>query len=360
MIRKDTVKGRGSVTNETGRFEPNTREAVADGWDFVDPDLPPLRTTVTAEAARTVISTNRSPDIPFDKSINPCRGCEHGCVYCYARPTHAYLGMSPGLDFESRLVVKEGAAERLESELRKPGYRPSPIMLGANTDPYQPIERTHRITRSILEVLAAFNHPVLIATKSAMVARDLDILGPMAAKGLAAVGISVTTLNGTLARTLEPRAATPARRLDTIARLAAGGVPVSVLASPMIPSLNDHELEAILEAARDAGATAASYILLRLPLELKDLFSDWLQAHAPDRARHVLNRLRESRDGQLYVSDFASRMKGRGVHADLLKQRFQLACRKLGLEGHGMGTGRALDLSQFAPPPKAGDQMSLF
>lgn len=360
MTRRDTVKGRGSVSNATGRFEATVREAVADGWDFVDPDLPPLRTTVTTELPKTMISTNRSPDIPFDKSINPYRGCEHGCVYCYARPTHAYLGMSPGLDFETRLVVKAGAAERLERELRRPGYRPSPIMLGANTDPYQPIERTHGATRSILEVLAAFNHPVLIATKSALVARDLDILAPMAAKGLAAVGVSVTTLDGALARTLEPRAATPSRRLDTIRRLADAGVPMTVLASPMIPALNDHELEAILEAAHGAGATGAAYILLRLPLELKAVFSEWLEAHAPDRARHVLNRLRESRDGQLYVSDFASRMKGRGVHADLLKQRFRLACRKFGLDGLGEGLSRSLDLTRFAAPPKAGDQMSLF
>lgn len=353
------TKGRGAVTNAAGRFEAHASEAVDDGWDLID-DALPLRTTVTVEVPKTVISSNRSPDIPFDKSINPYRGCEHGCIYCYARPTHAYLGLSPGLDFESRLFVKKDAAAVLEKELRKPGYEPKLIMVGANTDPYQPIERDYRVTRSVLQVLADFQHPVMIATKSALVTRDIDILGPMAEKGLVGVGVSVTTLDRTVARTLEPRAATPQRRLKTMRTLADAGIPVTVLASPLIPSLNDHELEAILEASAAAGAEAASYILLRLPLELKDLFTEWLEAHAPDRVKHVLNRLKESRDGQLYVSDFSSRMRGRGVHADLLKQRFQLACRKLGLNPLADGVRRSAETSRFVVPLATKDQMSLF
>ena len=292
------VKGRGAVSNPAGRFEAESRHAVDDGWDL-DEDLPPLRTTVTEDTCRTVISWNDSPDLGFDRSINPYRGCEHGCVYCYARPTHAFLGLSPGLDFETRLFAKSDAPALLENELRKPSYRCRTIMLGANTDPYQPIERQHMITRRILEVLAAHNHPVAIATKSALVRRDIDILAPMAAKGLASVGVSITTLDRGLARTLEPRAATPARRLETIRVLSDAGIPTRVMAAPMIPFLNDAELERILEAAAGAGAVGANYILLRLPLELKGLFTEWLETHAPGKASHVLNRLRESRDGML-------------------------------------------------------------
>lgn len=358
-LQTKPLKGRGAASNAAGRFERTGFERVDDGWAQEDLGVAPLRTTVTHEAVKKIVSTNRSPDIPYDVSINPYRGCEHGCVYCYARPSHAYLGLSPGLDFESRLFVKDGAADRLDDMFRKPGYQPKLIMLGANTDPYQPIEREHRVTRALLEVFAAYNHPVAITTKSALVTRDLDLLGPMAAKGLAAVAVSLTTLDRTLARTLEPRAPTPGKRLDAMRTLADAGVPVSVLASPMIPALNDHELEALLQASADAGARTAGYILLRLPLELKDLFSEWLSVHAPDRAKHVLNRLRESRDGNLYVSDFASRMRGRGVQADLLAQRFQLACRKLGLNPASDSLERQFDVTQFRVPPRPGDQMRL-
>jgi len=350
-------KGRGAVTNPSGRFESERRHAVDDGWDL-DDDLPPLRTSVTDEACRTVISRNSSPDIPFEQSINPYRGCEHGCVYCFARPTHAYLGLSPGLDFESVLFAKADAPALLEKELRKPGYRCRTIMLGANTDPYQPIERTRRITRGILEVLAAYDHPVAIATKSALVTRDIDILAPMAERGLASVGVSVTTLDRTLARTLEPRAATPGKRLRAIGALSAAGIPAAVMAAPMIPFLNDAELEGILEAAADAGATGASYILLRLPLELKELFAEWLQAHAPGKADRVLNQMRRCRKGMLYVSDFSSRMRGTGAYADLLAKRFRVACRRLGLKA-GRAADFGLDCGRFRVPPRPGDQLSL-
>jgi len=351
-------KGRGAVGNPTGRFERETRHAVDDGWGQAEDDLPPLRTTVTDERPRAIISRNTSPDVPFAQSINPYRGCEHGCTYCFARPTHAYLGLSPGLDFETRLFAKPDAAALLERELSRPGYAVQPITLGANTDPYQPIERERRITRAILEVLARFRHPVSIVTKSALVVRDLDILAPMAADGLAGIGISLTTLDKDLARRMEPRAAAPHRRLETIGALSAAGVPVAVLVSPIIPFLTESEIERILETAAAAGARAAGYILLRLPLELKDLFTDWLESHFPGRARHVLNRLRESRDGQLYVAEFGSRMRGSGAFADLIEQRFRLACRK-----HGLAFGRdrimALDVSRFRVPPKAGDQLLL-
>lgn len=351
-------KGRGAVGNPTGRFERETRHAVDDGWGAADREPPPLRTTVTDERPRTILTRNTSPDIPFDRSINPYRGCEHGCIYCFARPTHAYLGLSPGLDFESRLFAKPDAAALLEAELRRPGYAPAPIMLGANTDPYQPIERERRITRGVLEVLARFRHPVMIATKSALVARDLDILAPMAAGGLAGVGISLTTLDRDLARRMEPRAAAPHRRLETIATLSGAGVPVTVLVSPVVPFLTESEIERILEAAASAGATAAGYILLRLPRELKALFADWLNGHFPGRARHVLNRLRESRDGALYVAEFGTRMRGSGAFADLVEQRFRLACRK-----HGLAFGRdrraTLDTTRFRVPPQPGDQLRL-
>ena len=352
-------KGRGAVGNPTGRYESALRYAVDDGWDVGEEEPPPLRTTVTAEHPRTIITRNRSPDIPFEQSINPYRGCEHGCVYCYARPTHAYLGLSPGLDFQSILFSKPDAAALLEKELARPGYRCRTIALGTNTDPYQPVERELGITRGILEVLAAHDHPVSITTKSNLVLRDVDILAPMARLGLAAVGLSVTTLDQTLARTLEPRAPTPARRLETIAELAAAGVPVSVMAAPMIPVLNDWELERILEAARAKDARAAGYILLRLPLELKALFTEWLEAHAPAKAKHVLSLLRESRDGMLYVSEFGSRMRGSGAYARLLAKRFELACRRLGLE-RASASGFRLDTDRFRPPSRPGRQLSLF
>ena len=326
--------------------------------DDADGDAPaPLGTTVLDEACRTIISRNSSPDIPFDRSINPYRGCEHGCVYCYARPSHAYLGLSPGLDFETRLFAKAEAASVLARELAKPGYKPQPIMLGANTDPYQPIERSRRITRAILEVLSAHRHPVMVTTKSALVVRDLDLLAPMAAAGLASVAISVTTLDAPLARIMEPRASSPRRRLEAMAALAEAGVPVMVLAAPMIPFVNDHELEAILAAAARSGATSAGYTLLRLPLELKDGFTAWLEAHLPDRAGRVLGRLRDCRGGSLYVSDFGERMRGKGDYAELLAQRFAVACRRLGLAS-GRGTAN-LDCSQFQAPAAESRQLRL-
>jgi len=350
-------KGRGAVSNRPGRFEAHDRHAIDDGWDL-DDDVPPLRTVVTDERPKTIINRNKSPDIPFDRSINPYRGCEHGCIYCFARPTHAYYGLSPGLDFESRLFAKPNAAELLEAELFKPSYKPRVMAIGTNTDPYQPVERERRITRSVLEVLQRFNHPVGIVTKSPLVLRDLDIIGPMAEQGLASVGFSVTTLDGDLARTMEPRAPRPAKRIEAMRRLSDAGVPVIVMAAPIIPALNDHELEGILEAAADAGAGRAGYILLRLPLEIKDLFTEWLQAHRPDRARHVLNNLRQSRSGELYVAGWGKRMTGDGPEAEMLAQRFKLACKRLGLnEGRSVDAATRTDL--FRRPPKAGDQLDL-
>ncbi len=354
-----TRKGRGAVSNASGRFETHTRHTTDDGWGSVDADPPRLTTVVVEEKATTIIARNTSPDIGFDRSINPYRGCEHGCIYCYARPTHAYLGLSPGLDFESRLFAKANAAEALERELQKPGYRPQPIMLGANTDPYQPLERKRRITRAVLEVLSAFNHPVTIATKSALVVRDIDILAPMAERRLVAVGISLTTLDGALARRMEPRAASPQRRLQAIRTLRDAGVPVAVMAAPMIPFVNDHELEGILCAAAGAGAQSAWYILLRLPLEIKDLFAEWLRAHIPERAERVLARIRDSHKGRLYQAEFGARMRGSGPYADLLGQRFRLACRNLGLV-QGQIVDRNLDVSRFRPPRGRTEQLTLF
>jgi DNA repair photolyase len=356
--RVPPLKGRGAIGNETSRFEALKREAVDDGWErLAEPEFPDtLRTTLTVDRSRSIISRNDSPDIRFTASINPYRGCEHGCVYCFARPSHAWLGLSPGLDFESRLFYKPEAASLLDRELRAPRYRPSSIALGANTDPYQPVERDLRITRSVVEVLAAFNHPFGIVTKSALVLRDLDLLAPLAGLGLVGVCVSVTTLDRDLARRLEPRAATPARRIEIIRRLAAAGVPVTVLASPMIPGLNDHELEAILEVAVEAGATGAGTILLRLPLELKDLFQDWLRAHVPDRADRILSLIRQSRDGGLNHADFGTRMTGTGPYAALLARRFRLAERRLGLNQRRW----ARDETRFRVPSAPGDQLSLF
>jgi len=350
-------KGRGAVSNPTGRFEKEIRYAVDDGWDLAD-DLPPFRTTVTDEATRKIITTNDSPDIGFDRSINPYKGCEHGCIYCYARPTHAYLGLSPGLDFESRLFAKPNAARLLDEELRKPDYKPDVIVIGANTDPYQPIERERRITRSVLEVLSAFNHPAAIITKSALVVRDLDILASMAERRLVSVAVSVTTLDRELARKMEPRAATPPKRLEAIRRLSDAGVPVSVMAAPMIPFLNDAEMESILEAAAQAGAIDAGYVLVRLPHELKDLFSEWLETHWPGKAKHVLSLIRQARGGQLYTAEWGERMRGTGEYADLLAKRFRLACQRLGLN-KGRARNAGLDCSRFRPPPRAGDQLTL-
>ncbi len=350
------LKGRGAVSNRTGRFEANARVRIDDGWGDGDPaDGPPSpATTLTVDATRTIVTRNESPDVPFDRSINPYKGCEHGCVYCFARPTHAYLGLSPGLDFETRLFWKPDAPALLDRELRRAGYEPRTIALGANTDAYQPVERDLRLTRRILEVLCAFRHPFGIITKSALVLCDLDLIAPMAADGLAGVSISVTTLDRDLARRMEPRASTPAKRLDAIRRLADAGVPVAILASPMIPALNDHEMEAILAAGAEAGATSANTILLRLPLELAGLFEEWLRTHVPDRADRVLSLVRQSRGGALYRSEFGERMMGTGPHADLLRARFRAAVRRYGLGG------RRWDLRTdlFRVPPAPGDQMS--
>jgi len=351
-------KGRGAVSNRPGRYERGDRPREDDGWSDPadDDDLPPLATTVTIDATRSAIAWNESPDLGFDRSINPYRGCEHGCVYCFARPTHAWLGLSPGLDFETKLFAKPEAPRLLAEELAKPGYKPALMALGTNTDPYQPIERQMKITRGVLETLFAFNHPVGIVTKSALVLRDVDILAPMARKGLASVTLSVTTLDRDLARNLEPRAATPPRRLETIRRLAEAGVPVGVLAAPMIPALNDAEMEAIFEASAEAGATAAGYVLLRLPLEIKDLFAEWLAAHAPGKAQHVLSLVRQTRRGNLYVDEFGERMRGHGPYAELLQRRCKLALKRLGLE-HRRVKHRT-DL--FQVPPHKGQQMALF
>jgi DNA repair photolyase len=348
-------KGRGAVSNRSGRFEAVARIRTDDGWT-ADPeeDPPAVATTLTVDASRTIVTRNESPDVPFDRSINPYKGCEHGCVYCFARPTHAYLGLSPGLDFETRLFWKPDAPTLLDRELRRAGYEPRTLALGANTDAYQPVERDLRLTRRIIEVLSAFRHPFGIITKSALVLRDLDLIAPMAAEGLAGVSVSVTTLDRDLARRMEPRASTPAKRLEAIRRLADAGVPVAILASPMIPALNDHELEAILAAGAEAGATAANTILLRLPLELAGLFEEWLRTHVPDRADRVLSLIRQSRGGSLYRSAFGERMAGTGPHADLLRARFRAAVRRYGLGGRRWG----LRTDLFRVPPAAGDQMS--
>ena len=350
-------KGRGAVSNETGRFEQERRVAFDDGWGTTEEPTPRVATTLSVDATRTIIARNDSPDIGFDRSINPYRGCEHGCIYCYARPSHAYLGLSPGLDFETRIFYKPQAAALLRAELGKKGYNCKPIALGSNTDPFQPAERRLGITRAILEVLRDYRHPVTIVTKGALIQRDLDILGDMARDNLAIVTVSVTTLHRELARRLEPRAATPERRIETIAALARAGVPTGVLAAPMIPALNDSEMEAILERARAAGATAAGYTLLRLPLELKALFREWLEEHAPQRATHVLSLVAQCHGGRLYDSAWSKRMVGGGPYAAVLAARFDRVCRKLGFEPRATG---ALDTTRFRRPPQTGDQLALF
>ena len=354
-------KGRGATINPPNRFDANAATPFDDGWDTLTADLadlPPLATTLIRDASRSVISYNQSPDIGFDRAINPYRGCEHGCVYCYARPSHAYLGYSPGLDFETKLLFKPDVAELLEKELRKPGYVARPIALGSNTDPYQPIDRTLKLTRAVLEVLDRCNHPVTIVTKSAGVLRDGDILQRMAARNLVRVCLSVTTLDPVLARRMEPRAATPARRLQAIADLARAGIPTGVLAAPMIPALNDAEMEKIVEAAARNGARWGGYVLLRLPHELKQIFEDWLNRHFPDRARHVLELIRETRAGGLNQAKFGLRFSGSGVYADMLARRFDRAARQWGLDNH-----EHLDTTQFIPPattPQDSPQLSLF
>ncbi len=356
IVSPQARKGRGAVSNESGRFEAESRHAVDDGWAASDEDLPPVRTTVTDENPKTIIARNASPDVPFDRSINAYRGCEHGCVYCFARPTHAYHGLSPGLDFETKLFAKPAAAALLADELAKSRYQCRPLAMGTNTDPYQPIERSRRITRAILRVLAEHNHPVTIVTKSDLVCRDIDILAPMAARGLASVALSVTTLDGALARRLEPRAASPAKRLAAVSTLAKAGVPTAIMVAPVIPALTDPEMEAILAAARDAGAATAEYILLRLPLEIAGLFDEWLRQHAPMKAEHVLSLIRDSRGGALYQSGWGQRRTGGGAYAELLAKRFTLARKRLGLDVRGLN----LRTDLFRPPPRPGDQLALF
>lgn len=355
-IRYDSpFKGRGAGSNPDNRFEQHSRERIDDGWGSLAQTEEAPRTTLEVDTSRRVISYNQSPDVPFDRSINPYRGCEHGCVYCFARPTHAWLGLSPGLDFETRLYHKPDAPEQLRRELGRRGYTPAPIALGINTDAYQPVERRLGLTRRILEVLAESRHPLTIVTKSALIERDLDLLAPLAADNLCQVAVSLTTLDSQLSRRLEPRAAAPHRRLQTIARLSAAGVPVSVLVAPLIPILTDAELEALLEAAHAAGARDAGYVLLRLPHEVKDLFSDWLQMHEPLKAQHVLNRIRDCRGGRDYDAAFGARMRGTGIFADLLAQRFRKAYRRLDFPGTP-----PLDCSRFRAPREETPQLGLF
>jgi DNA repair photolyase len=347
-------RGRGAVTNASGRFEREQREIVDDGWESAT-DLPPLKTEITVEKPRTIITRNDSPDISFDRSINPYRGCEHGCVYCFARPTHAYMGLSPGLDFETRLFVKTGAAALLEREMSAPGYQPKTIAIGTNTDPYQPIERQQKVMRSVLEVLERTSHPVGIVTKSALVTRDIDILSAMAARGLAKVAISVTTLDRTLARSMEPRASTPQRRLDAIRQLAEAGIPVGVMVAPIIPAITDAEIEGILEAAYAAGAREAGYVLLRLPLEVRDLVREWLLEHHPGKLRHVLSLVRSTRGGKDYDATWGERMTGTGPYAWMIGRRFETAVDRIGFpkQRHRLRT----DL--FQAPSRPGEQLSL-
>ncbi|MEJ1158631.1 PA0069 family radical SAM protein [Prosthecomicrobium sp. N25] len=355
-IPAELRRGRGAVSNASGRYEPETRVLVDDGWSSLE-DLPPLRTEVQVEKPKKIITRNQSPDISFDRSINPYRGCEHGCVYCFARPSHAYMGLSPGLDFETRLFVKPNAAELLERELADPAYQCRTLAIGTNTDPYQPIERTHGVMRAVLEVLERTNHPVAIVTKSHLVTRDKDILGRMGRKGLAKVALSVTTLDGGLARSLEPRAAAPHRRLAAIRELAEAGVPTAVMVAPVIPGLNDHEIERILEASHQAGAREAGYVLLRLPLEVSELFKQWLLTHRPDSYRHVLSLIRSMRDGKDYDANWGTRMRGTGPYAWTIGRRFELALKRLGIEKTARARLRA-DL--FEPPRPNGVQLSLF
>ena len=348
-------RGRGAQSNHTGRFEAERREAFDDGWDGLA-DLDVFKTEVRDEPARTIITRNDSPDISFDRSINPYRGCEHGCVYCYARPTHCYLGHSAGLDFETKLYAKPDAAKLLERELSNPRYVPETIALGTNTDPYQPIEQERRLTRSVLEVLERTQHPVGIVTKSALVVRDIDILERMAKRGLAKVALSVTTLDRRIARAMEPRATTPAKRLEALRRLTEAGIPTAVLVAPIVPGLADSETDAILAAAHDAGVREAGYVLLRLPLEIKDLFREWLRSEFPDRTDRVLHLMQSMHGGRDYDSTFGLRQRGRGPYADQIAQRFRLACRRLGLNKDRKSLRRDL----FTRPVLAGQQMPLF
>ncbi|WP_229428603.1 PA0069 family radical SAM protein [Microvirga pudoricolor] len=354
-VEAERRRGRGAVSNPTGRFEPTTREGFDDGWDR-DEELYTLPTEVIVEKPRTIIAKNDSPDIGFDRSINPYRGCEHGCVYCFARPTHAFQGLSSGVDFETKIFVKPSAPDLLEKELRAPNYEPKVIALGSNTDPYQPTERQFRITRGILEVLDRASHPVGIVTKSALVTRDLDILARMADRQLARVAVSVTTLDPKLARKMEPRAASPAKRLDTIRRLSEAGIPVSVLVAPIVPAINDHEIEAILKAAWEAGARNAGYVLLRLPHDLKDLMRDWLVEHFPDKLNHVFSLLQGAHGGEDYKAEWKTRQTGVGPYAWMIGRRFETAAARIGFNERSF----KLRTDLFRSPSKETGQLSLF
>ncbi len=354
-VDRERRRGRGSLSNASGRYEPLARVAFDDGWQGLE-ELPPFKTTVTADSTRKIITRNDSPDISFDRSINPYRGCEHGCVYCFARPTHAYLGLSPGLDFETKLFMKPNAPELLERELSAPGYVPKMIAIGTNTDPYQPIERRYKIMRRILEVLDAAGHPVGIVTKSALVLRDLDILARMAKRDLVKVALSVTTLDAKLARTMEPRATTPPRRLDALRQLTKAGVPTAAMVAPVIPALNDDEIERILDAVAAAGVRHAGYVLLRLPLEVRDLFGEWLMTNFPDRYRHVFKLIRDMRGGKDYDSTFGQRQTGTGPIAWMIGRRFEVACEKLGFNKDK----RKITTEHFRPPRPGAKQLDLF
>jgi len=353
-VRPERNRGRSAGINPSGRFEPISRDVFDDGWNSIE-ELPPFKTEVQVEKPRTIITRNESPDISFDRSINPYRGCEHGCVYCFARPTHAYMGLSPGLDFESKLFAKPDAARLLERELAREGYQPRTIAIGTNTDPYQPIEKQYRIMREVLEVLEARKHPVGIVTKSALVTRDIDILSRMAEQGLAKVALSVTTLDRMLARTMEPRASTPTKRLEAIKQLSEAGIPTSVMVAPILPGLNDSEIERILDAASAAGARAAGYVILRLPLEVSPIFKDWLLRHYPDKYRHVMSLIRSMRDGKDYDSEWGKRMKGSGPYAWQIGRRFEIAARRLGLNAERS----PLRTDLFVQPKKEGEQLTL-
>ncbi|MEM7506315.1 MAG: PA0069 family radical SAM protein [Pseudomonadota bacterium] len=347
-------RGRAAASNPANRFDRLHTDQADDGWPREETD-PPIRTTITVDGSRSILVRNRSPDVPFDRSINPYRGCEHGCIYCFARPTHAHLGFSPGLDFETKLMVKPNAGELLEKTLRKPGYAPQPIAIGTNTDPYQPIERQYRVMRQILEVLWAYRHPVQITTKGALIARDADLLGRMARLGLASVTISLTTLDNRLSRAMEPRAASPGKRIALIRDLAAHRVPVGVNLAPVIPGLTDHEVERMVEAGAKAGATHAGFINLRLPLEVGPLFRDWLEREYPDRAKRVMERVREMHGGKDYDPQWSKRLRGTGPHAEIITKRFQLAAKRHRLTG----SKPQLRIDLFAPPARPGDQLSL-
>ena len=349
-------RGRGAISNQTGRFEPETRHAFDDGWDTIEEGADKLSTTVTAETARTIITYNKSPDIPFDRSINPYRGCEHGCIFCFARPTHSYHGLSAGLDFESKLFFKPNGPELLRRELSKPGYVPRVIALGINTDAFQPIEREIGLTRELLTILSEHNHPVSLLTKSALIQKYVDLIAPMAEKGLCRVGISITTLDRRLARKMEPRAATPPKRLETVRVLSEAGIPVTVMNAPIIPALNDAEIETVLEASAEVGAVNAGYVMLRLPYELKDLFHEWLAEHYPDRAARVINILREMRGGKDYDANWFERRRAKGAYANIVAKRFANAARRSGLNIHQR---EPLRTDLFRPVESPGGQLNL-